>query len=339
MTGRSDIDEIEATAAAWDVRLRQANASDRERAAFRVWSQGSPEHAAAYDRLQMGLSLLRAQPELPELSALRDEARGSIRRFRSRRVAAIVSALAACLLVTVGVGLQTERGSEIAAVLQGGRIYRTALNERSKVTLADGSVLTLDSGTRLSARLRKSRRDITLMSGRALFQVAKDAQRPFIVRAGDRTVTALGTVFDVRLAEGKVRVTLVEGRVAVRPVQAGRIAPATILEPKQQLVETTEDATLALRTVDTDKALSWMDGQVFFDNETLETAASEMNQYSRAKIVVDPSVANLRINGMFRTGNQTGFAGALQTTLPVEVRTDDQGRILVSKRAEAAAPG
>lgn len=327
------IDDIEASAAAWDARLRRASATDRERVAFLAWLRAAPEHQAAHDRLQAALGVLRAQSDLPELSALRDEARIVVRGSRRRRITAALSALAATLLLIVGAGLRTDRGAEISAVLQGGRIYRTALNERSRVILADGSAVTLDSGTRLSARLRKSRRDITLLSGRALFRVAKDPQRPFIVRAGDRTVTALGTVFDVRLAQGKVRVILVEGSVAVRQTRAGRV-PAQVMVPKQQLVETAQAAPLALRTVDTDKALSWVDGQVFFDNETLASAATEMNQYSRLKIVIDPAVAGMRINGMFRTGNQTGFAGALQTTLPVDVRTDDQGRILVSRRGE-----
>ncbi|WP_336961417.1 FecR family protein [Sphingobium aquiterrae] len=332
------LDEVEDAAAAWDARLRGAKATFRDRRAFQAWLQEDAEHQAAHDRLQAALSMLRAHAKLPELSALRDEARNSVHQSRRRRVAsAIALAVAAMLLLMLVVAPQTERGAEIAALLHGDTVYATSPDERIRVTLADGSVATLDSSTRLLVRLGKARRDITLLSGRALFQVAKDRQRPFVVRAGDRTITALGTVFDVRLSPRELRVTLAEGRVAVRPVQPRQGSAEQILKPRQQLVEIAGMASPELRTVDTDKALSWADGQVFFENEPLASAVEEMNQYSHLKIVVDPAVADLRINGMFRTGNQAGFIAVLQIALPVEVRNDDQGRIFVSRRPEPVA--
>jgi transmembrane sensor len=300
--------------------------------------QQDPEHQAAHDRLQGALATLRAHAELPELSALRDEARNSVHENRRRRVASVFSvAVAAVLLLLVAIVAQTERGSEFTALLRGDTIYATSPNERTKVTLADGSVVTLDSGTRLSARLGKSRRDITLLAGRALFQVAKDRQRPFVVKAGDRTITALGTVFDVRLSSGELRVTLAEGSVAVRPVYPSRGSVQQILKPNQQLVQGASSASPELRTVDTDKALSWADGQVFFEDEPLASAIEEMNRYSQSKIIVDPAVADLRINGMFRTSNQAGFLAALQIALPVRVRKDEEGRIFVSTPPDRAA--
>ena len=95
-------------------------------------------------------------------------------------------------------------------------------------------------------------------------------------------------------------------------------------------------ATPELRSVDTGKALSWADGRVFFEDEPLASAVEEMGQYSQFKIVVDPAVADLRINGMFRTTNQAGFLEALEVALPVDVRRDEQGQIFVSKRTTRA---
>lgn len=330
------LDEAEEAAAAWDARLRGARATFRDRQAFQSWLQQDDEHQAAHDRLQAALSVLRAQADLPELSALRDEARNSIRQSRRRQVASIVSAAAAAvLLLMLVIGPQTERGAEIAAWARGEAIYRTSPNERTKVTLADGSMVTLDSGTRLLAKLGKSRRDITLLAGRALFQVAKDRQRPFIVRAGDRTITALGTVFDVLLSPHELRVTLAEGTVAVRSVQPRLGLDQQVMKPHQQLIQALGSYASELRTVDTDKALSWADGQVFFENEPLASAVAEMNQYSQMKIIVDPAAADLRINGMFHTSNQAGFVEALQNALPVEVRSDDRNQIFVYKRSDA----
>lgn len=329
------LDEAEEAAAAWDARLRGAKATFRDRQAFQSWLQQDGEHQAAHDRLQAALSVLRAQAELPELSALRDEARNSIRQSRRQQTLSIVlAAAAAVLLLMLVIVPQTERGAEIAAWVQGGAIYRTSPNERTKVTLADGSVVTLDSGTRLLAKLGKSRRDITLLAGRALFQVAKDRQRPFVVRAGDRSITALGTVFDVLLSPRELRVTLAEGTVAVRSVQPRSSLGQQVLKPHQQLVQTLGYHSSELRTIDTDKALSWADGQIFFENEPLASAVVEMNQYSQLKIIVDPSAANLRINGMFHTGNQAGFIEALRNTLPVEVHSGGDNQVFVSRRPD-----
>src|SRR3546814_18572093 len=86
------------------------------------------------------------------------------------------------------------------------------------------------------ARIGGERRDITLLAGRALFDVAKDPQRPFVVKAGDRTITALGTLFDVDVSPTELRVTLADGVVAVRPVRYGAGPARRGLKPSQPLV-------------------------------------------------------------------------------------------------------
>src|SRR5690606_5459811 len=126
--------------------------------------------------------------------------------------------IAACLFLVLA-GLQTERSMEVAALLKGDKVYVTSPDERARVTLADGSMVTLDSDTRMLARIGSGRRDITLLAGRALFDVAKDPHRPFVVEAGGRTITALGTMFDVDVSPTELRVTLAEGVVAVQPVR------------------------------------------------------------------------------------------------------------------------
>lgn len=329
----SNLQDIEAAAAAWDARLRAGTGDrDRDREAFLAWLAESPDHQMIHDRLQGGLLALRAQADVPELSALREEAHNRTRSLGRRRMITGLSAMAASLLLVFGLALPTERGAEVSAMVHGATIYRTALNERTRVILADGSEVTLDSDTRIAANFKGQNREITLLAGRALFRVEKDPSRPFIVTAGDRTVTALGTVFDVALDQGNLSVTLAEGRVAVQSTRAAP-GPARIMKPNEQLVSATGRPSVIVQTVDTDRVLGWVDGQIYFDNQTVTAAVHEMNQYSRLKIVIDPAVADMRINGMFRAGNQNGFAAALKATLPVDVRTNDRGQILVLKHA------
>lgn len=330
-------DQMEETAAVWDARLRGAKSTFRDRRAFQSWLHEDDLHQATHDRLQAALSSLRENAALPELSALRDEARNGVHENQRRRLASAVAMAAAIVMVVmITLGARTDYGAEVVARLQGSTFYTTSPGERTKVTLADGSVVTLDGATRLSALLGAGRRDITLFAGRALFQVAKDKHRPFVVKAGDRTITALGTIFDVRLSSQELRVTLVEGKVAVRPVQFAHGPAEEVLKPRQQFVARAGVASPQVRAVDADKALSWADGQVFFEDEPLASAVEEMNQYWPEKIVVDPAVADLRINGMFRTNNQAGFLEALQVTLPVKIR-EGNDRLVVSGRPETTA--
>ncbi len=323
---------IDEAAAAWDARLRGAKMTERDHRDFQDWLHQDPEHQLAYDRLQGTLRLLRTHVDLPELSALRDEARNSVGASKRRRLVSMLAMAASVAIISLFVALpQSDRSPTILAELQGEQIYATTPHERTRVTLADGSLVTLDSGTRMAVRLRSDRRDVTLLSGRALFKVAKDHDRPFTVKAGNRTITALGTVFDVRVSPRELRVTLAEGLVAVRPAAAGRQAPQQILQPRQQLVALAGASAPMLRTVDIQNALAWADRQFFFEDEPLASAAEEINRSGDMTIIVDPQVAGLRINGMFRVSDEAAFARALTLALPVDVRRDGQGRLLVSR--------
>jgi transmembrane sensor len=325
--------EADEAAASWDARLRGARTTHRDRRAFQDWLQQDPEHQLAYDRLQAALRALRSQADLPELSALRDEARNTVHESKRRRFASMLSIAAgmAAILVLAAVP-QTEPATTLLAKLQGEQIYTTQPHERTRVTLADGSLVTLDSATQMAVRLGSTRRDVTLLSGRALFKVAKDSERPFVVKAGNRTITALGTMFDVRVTPRELRVTLAEGLVSVRPLAAGQRAQPQILKPSQQLVAVAGAPAPLLRVVDISNALAWADRQFFFEDEPLISAVDEINRYGGLKIVVDPSVANLRINGMFRISDEAAFVEALKMALPVDVRPDGQGRLIVSRQ-------
>jgi len=122
----------------------------------------------------------------------------------------LVSALAASLLAVAG-GL-------FFYLLQG-QVIQTERGERREVALADGSVVQVDPETRLRVVYEPQVRRIYLERGRALFHVAKNAQRPFLVRAEDTTVRAVGTAFAVEQGQGSVVVTVAEGKVTVLPAR------------------------------------------------------------------------------------------------------------------------
>lgn len=213
----------------------------------------------------------------------------------------------------------------------------TAATERRTVSLPDGSSVTLNASTRLETEWLDHERRIHLVSGQALFRVAKDKARPFIVTVGDRTITALGTAFDVRLDADKVQVTLLEGRVAVRGVGKAAQQPTLELKPNQQMVALGGELP-TVQSVDTTLASAWAEGQLFFTDKALPAAVAEMNHYSARQIVVaDPALSEYRVNGMFRAGNQDGFVSAITSYFPIDARPDDEGRIVLKSRSQDAA--
>lgn len=342
-------DDAAAAAASWDARLRSHRATEADRALFRVWCETDRRHQEAFDRLQQALATLRQADQHPQVRALREMARVAESRVARRRRLWRSAVAAAVLLVTVGISVTWVRQSVFpgtartaASSTPAGNAtpsdgsFETAVNERRTVALADGSSVTLNALTRIETQWLPRERRIRLRSGQALFRVAKDASRPFIVTVGDRTVTALGTAFDVKLDAGKVQVTLMEGRVAVRGMGKAAGQPTLELAPHEQLIAT-DGALPQVRHVDLASATGWAEGQVYFTDEALSIAVAQMNKYSAEQIVLgDPTLGELRINGMFRAGNQDGFASALADYYPLDTRRDAQGRIVLTRRPAPA---
>lgn len=335
---------IEQSAADWDVRLRSPHCTDEDRAAFEAWEAADPRHCAAFEKLQLTLDIMRGLGERPQIRALREEATAGLQRSTVRRRR---FGLATGAAIAMAAGLIAAVSLDLSLLDQNGNVYQTALNERTVVTLADGSTVSLNSNSRLESDFTADRRSLRLTAGQALFNVAKDPSRPFVVHAAGQQIVAIGTSFDVRVDPGKMRVTLIEGKVTVRrdTPQADVPAQEQHLLPKQQLILPTaadsekiavtkaSPSEPVIRQVDPEKVISWTDGRVFFDDTPLSEAVAEMNRYSETKLVVaDPRLNRFRINGMFRTGSQTSFVGALEAYFPIEARTDEEKRILLSGR-------
>ncbi|HEX8469308.1 MAG TPA: FecR domain-containing protein [Allosphingosinicella sp.] len=200
--------------------------------------------------------------------------------------------------------------------------FVTAKGEQRQVSLPDGSRLTLDTDSAVDVAFGPGRRSLTLAKGRALFDVERDSNRPFEVRAGDRRVVALGTRFDVRVDPGRLQVTLFEGRVAVSPAGGGS---AVQLAPGEQWVQSGASGRV-LSAPPAEDALAWRQGLVTFQDDTLLAAAAELNRYSNSALIVrDPQIANLRISGAFKAGDPARFARTVSTIHPVRVRRNADG--------------
>lgn len=302
-----EVRTVEQAAADWFALRRSGPLGAEDAQAFEAWLAADPEHRAAYDNLEHYWAVAAAVREDPEVLAMRD---GADRRWRVRRAVTWGGAIAASIAVLVFAAVWMWS----PVLISGRQNFHTAVGQTQTVMLPDGSAVTLDTDSVMRVHLTSGERRIHLDRGRAYFRVAHDATRPFRVVAAGRTVTALGTVFEVRADPRRFEVTLVEGRVRVEepPKRAASKPAAVELTPGAQLVATA-NRSWAVAETDVARETSWLDGRLAFDNDPLSTVVEEMNRYSDKKIVIrDPAVADTPVLGVFRAGDVDAFVDAVE---------------------------
>jgi transmembrane sensor len=327
-------------AADW-VMAEEAGALAPEREAARdAWLAEHPAHVAAYDAVRGAMGRVDAAAADPRILALRASAlsaKGGPGPLW-RTAAGIVGAV-----VLLGGGTAVVMGdhspSAATAVLErvkhpGEAVYRTAVGERSTVTLPDGSVATLNTDSVLRVAFNKRARGVQLVRGQALFEVAHAKARPFEVYAGDRVITAIGTTFDVRLDGSKVKVALLEGKVRVRGPEKPAAAPTPqLVMAPGELLEARPAEPMKVRNEDLSLETSWRSGVLVFDETPLAEAVAELNRYSDRRLVIDDAALGaFHVSGVFKTGDVDRFAKTVAEILPVKEETRGDGSVRLTPR-------
>jgi transmembrane sensor len=312
-------------AAEWFVRLRDPGVGIEQLAEFQRWAEADPANTAAYARVSQKWSAVGEHASAPEIMTARQEALQDARdaargRWDTKsppprwRRPAIASAMAATLIAGVGLWSWSQSQADI---------YSTAVGQRSTLTLSDGSIVTLDARSRIEVKYDRGERLIVLDSGQARFDVAKEAARPFRVKAANQTVLALGTQFNVELVAHSVLVTLIEGRVAVTADERAQNSVSESkeinLSPGEGLeVHLDRKAVRRLPRVDVNRITAWQNGRLFLEQETLASAAERVNRYASKQVEVDSSAANIVISGVFKAGDVQAFVEAVTAYFPVK---------------------
>lgn len=354
-------DRILEEAAVWCMRLEAGETSENS-PDYRAWLEASDEHQDAMVRARITWGVLGDHAKSPELTKARSDALSRSTDSAARRWQPLksgreqtgvrfgwhVSAIAAALvvgLIAVPVALlqfsgeqptTNERPAESAQAAP--MHYATDVAETRVVTLPDNSRISLDAATQVSVSYTAAARDITLLAGQAHFNVAKDVTRPFRVTAGDRTVVAIGTAFNVEMIGDEVLVTLLEGEVVVTDADArsqSLIAPSegsdrstlassstsVKLKPGQQLLAARDEAPRIDAAPNIEKTTAWRQGKVFLEEDMLPVAVARMNRYSRIRLVVaDDSLNVLEVGGIFNAGDTDAFIEALEAAFSIEAR-------------------
>ncbi|WP_029907551.1 FecR family protein [Caulobacter sp. UNC358MFTsu5.1] len=299
-------------AAAWYAKLAGQRVSNADLAAFYAW-RSDTLNDAAYTRVEALATQTRALADDPRLRAIAEAAarrpkeKPSLPARLGRRpwatTAGFGSVLAATALLA-GLFVATPWNQ---------KTYSTAVGERRAISLQDGSTIELNTDSQVRVRLTDKRRALVLDRGQAMFAVAHDPSRPFVVTADDTAVRAIGTRFEVYRRQGAVRVTLAEGRVEVSQDRPGT-RPLTL--NAGQGVEMGRSAAPRPASVDVAAATGWTDGRLTFRDARLADAVAEVNRYSRRQVVLGPGApANERINGVFDAGDLEAFVTGMAAAL------------------------
>lgn len=193
--------------------------------------------------------------------------------------------------------------------------HYTGTAELKSLTLADGSLVDLDADSALSVDFTPSARRFVLQRGRAFFTVAKDTHRPFIVEAGEGSATALGTQFVVHMTDDTVVVAVQESAVSVAPARGSndtRIEAGESVSYQAGALSEIRKETLAMET-------AWRRGKLIFEDQPLRRVIADVNRYRSGTIrIVDRSLLDLRVSGVFDISNPDGVLEAIIGTLPVK---------------------
>ncbi|MCJ2183001.1 FecR domain-containing protein [Novosphingobium sp. 1949] len=329
-------EELETQAARLAVRLPDADPAEAR--AIMAWVAQSPRHAIAFARAEAAWKdcerLKALGPDLPKVLRGEDAAHDAVSAQPETDEARSGWRLSRRRLMLSGVAAAALAGLWPLSrlVLDEGQVFTTERGEVREVRLADGSVLHLDTDSRVVVSLSPHRRDLRLEQGAASFDVAHDAARPFEVTAGGSVTRAIGTRFtiDTRALSdaGRVEVTVSEGVVSVRD-RAGqqvRVAAGNAATVRGDALATRrlDPAALEQRT-------AWQNRMLILDGMTLGEAAAAFSRYRAHPILVeDPALAATRMGGRFGLGEADQFLAALQAGFDVDVERAGDGTVRIA---------
>ena len=333
------LDSLRETAAHWRERASDDGASAETRGALNSWLAQSPEHTRAYRSIERAWSTLRSAAENPAILELRQEAARRLPpaastdhgQLRWVAVALIMLFLGASLWIIApraGFSIAWLKSEPQTAIPQ---TYATMVGDRLTIALDDGSHVTLNTATQLDVALSKKARTVRLVHGQALFEVAKDASRPFVVQTQNHRFIAVGTAFDVHIETDQVKLTMLEGTVRAEGIEPGGNDRTTVTAG-QQLIATAH-AHVQVHRINPEHETSWRRGQAIFENTRLAEAIDELNRYSTRHIVLgDAKLADLRISGTFDTGRTSAFVEAMTAYFPIEIDHRDEQNVTLKAR-------
>jgi transmembrane sensor len=329
-------DTIEAAAASW-LAQREEGFTPEQESGFLRWRLLDPRHAAALDRLEETIGLLGQLPELAgdarfknieeDRHASLGEARAGGRRRGWLRAAAGLAAVLALGFVA------WQAGWWPGGVVR--QEVATTTDGYQRVLLPDSSIAQLNASTQLHIQFSPQERRVALTGGEAHFNVAKDTARPFVVEAHGVRVRAVGTAFNVRLADGAVDVLVTEG--VVRIERDGAPEPLVLAANERTSVPTNAEragapAVEKVRPEAIRAELAWQEPRFVFVEATLAEVVEKFNARNRVQLqLADPELGSRVVGGTFRHDDVETFVRMLENGGDVTAERVGDSRLVLHR--------
>ena len=335
----------------WRTRMSEPDASEAEQRRFEAWRGADPRHAAAYERALAVYAALRGlnradyDPEFFKplwrervLAGLRGFSAIFLHGKSGLATGATVLAALTCAVLIVPRFMEDPRPVAEAAPLVAR--HATGTGETRRVTLADGTAVTIGARSEIEMTYTDSARNVRLLAGAALFEVAADRRRPFSVQAGDLGARALGTQFDVRNNAGVYRVAVAEGKVQVSfPHRIGGRATGMMLRRELgagwQLTAQAATGLAPSRPIEPGQVGAWRNKRLVYEGASIAELIADANRYNdRAVVIAEGSedIASLTLTGSFSGDHIERMLMTLADIHPVTVDTRDPAVIRLRRR-------
>jgi len=341
---------LDREAAGWVARQDARALTAAEQTELDAWLAASTNRRASYERAK---GLWGDLDDLAALCAEELEASAAATPPPTARVGAKVVAVAACLMVMVGLfaGIVTQPGPEDAQLAR----HVTAIGEQRTIALSDGSSIILNTNSDLEVLFDDKVRLIKLHRGEAYFEVAKDPNRRFRVDAGDNAVVAVGTAFIVHRKIGTVDVAVTHGIVELQQAllrpdgheteddqkdtnpgdrQEDRYwtSVAAMVVGQSASIPDGGGEIIRDKIGDMERVLDWTDGSLVFQGEPLSEVVKSISRYSGYRFEIeDKDLNSLRVGGVFKVGDVTGLVEALEASFGVDAEYIGEAEIKLSR--------
>ena len=313
--------------------------STQEQEQFKLWMLQSTTHQnAIYELAQLwdDLSVLN------ELSLLFPNKHSAGIKTKPAYVYGIAASIVAALMMCSYflLNMQSNFNQDLAKVNYT-KIYKTKVGEQATYVLPDGTIVQLNTNSSLEVAYSQGRRQLLLSRGEGRFNVAKDASRPFSVMAGDKSFTALGTVFNVqRNTSSDLELVVTEGKVMITDpsvtVNAGdfkayqqadnsnqeirKINANIVISGEKAIIEQSVTKPITQLSVDdVQRDLAWQNGMLIFNGEQLVDALNEVSRYTATRFELSSDeLARIKVAGVFKAGDIAGLLESLQNNFSIE---------------------
>lgn len=312
---------------AWFVRLHSGDLSQSTRQEYEAWLAEDDRNRERFEAVESSMRDLAPLDDWMRTEVNRLNARVMARRAR-RTKGLIGVASAAAAVAAVSLWVTTDPAG----------FYTTERAEQREISLDDGSRIHLNSASSVAVRYSAEVRTVELKSGEGVFDVSRDAQRPFVVAARDAEVVAIGTQFRVWLNGGDITVTVLEGAVAVfnRPGPGPMPAPGssrsdsepTLLYANDQLTLSNGVVT-AVESVNASLATAWREGKLIYDATPLRQVVAEMSRYTPVELAVADGVPDHPITGLIQIRSPDAMLRFLSNAVPVTPIRASKERIVL----------